>query len=115
AVISLSDLLTPWDVILKRVRFAAEADFVLAIYNPKSKGRQEQIEEIRKLLLEIRSPETPVGIVREALRGETPQVTISTLEGFTRQPIDMLTTVIIGSSQTRVIGSYMVTPRGYVL
>ncbi|WP_434510218.1 precorrin-3B C(17)-methyltransferase [Desulfitobacterium sp. AusDCA] len=115
AVISLSDLLTPWELILKRTRLAAEGDFVLAIYNPKSKGRQEQIEEIRKLLLEIRSPETPVGIVREALRGETPQVTISTLEEFTRLPIDMLTTVIIGSSQTKVIGPYMVTPRGYVL
>lgn len=115
AVISLSDLLTPWDIILKRARSAAEGDFVLAIYNPKSKGRQEQIEEIRKLLLEIRSPETPVGIVREALRGEAPQVTISTLEEFTSHPIDMLTTVIIGSSQTRVIGPYMVTPRGYVL
>lgn len=115
AVISLSDLLTPWELILKRTRLAAEGDFVLAIYNPKSKGRQEQIEEIRNLLLEIRSPETPVGIVREALRGETPQVTISTLEEFTRFPIDMLTTLIIGSSQTRVIGPYMVTPRGYVL
>lgn len=115
AVISLSDLLTPWEVILKRARLAAEGDFVLAIYNPKSKGRQGQIEEIRKLLLEIRSPETPVGIVREALRGESPQVTISTLEQFTSLPIDMLTTVIIGSSQTRVVGPYMVTPRGYVL
>lgn len=115
AVISLSDLLTPWELILKRTRLAAEGDFVLAIYNPKSKGRQEQIEEIRNLLLEIRSPQTPVGIVREALRGETPQVTISTLEKFTRFPIDMLTTLIIGSSQTRVIGPYMVTPRGYVL
>lgn len=115
AVISLSDLLTPWDVILKRARLAAEADFVLAIYNPKSKGRQGQIEAIRELLLEIRSPETPVGIVREALRGELPQVTLSTLEEFTREPIDMLTTVIIGSSQTKVIGPYMVTPRGYVL
>lgn len=115
AVISLSDLLTPWEVILKRARLAAEGDFVLAIYNPKSKGRQGQIEEIRKLLLEIRAPETPVGIVREALRGESPQVTISTLEKFTSLPIDMLTTVIVGSSQTRVIGPYMVTPRGYVL
>lgn len=115
AVISLSDLLTPWEVILKRARLAAEGDFVLAIYNPKSKGRQGQIEEIRRLLLEIRSPDTPVGIVREALRGETPQVALSTLDQFTSLPIDMLTTVIIGSSQTRVIGPYMVTPRGYVL
>jgi precorrin-3B C17-methyltransferase len=114
AVISLSDLLTPWEVILKRARLAAEGDFVLAIYNPKSKGRQDQIEQVRKVLLEYRSPETPVGIVKEALRGES-QVCISNLAEFTQLPIDMLTTVIIGNSQTRVVGSYMVTPRGYVL
>lgn len=114
AVISLSDLLTPWEVILKRARLAAEGDFVLAIYNPKSKGRQDQIERVREVLLEYRSPETPVGIVKEALRGES-QVFISNLAEFTHLPIDMLTTVIIGNSQTRVVGPYMVTPRGYVL
>jgi precorrin-3B C17-methyltransferase len=114
AVISLSDLLTPWEVILKRARLAAEADFVLAIYNPKSKGRQDQIERIREILLEYRAPETPVGIVREALRGES-KVVITTLAEFTQSPIDMLTTVIIGNSQTRVLGPYMVTPRGYIL
>lgn len=115
AVISLSDLLTPWEVILKRARLAAEGDFVLAIYNPKSKGRQDQIERIREILLEYRSPKTPVGIVREALRGEASQCIITNLEEFTKSPIDMLTTVIIGNSNTRVIGPYMVTPRGYVL
>lgn len=114
AVISLSDLLTPWEVIQKRVKLAAEGDFVMAIYNPKSKGRQDQIEWVRKAVLEYRSPETPVGIVREALRGES-GVIITTLEKFTQSPIDMLTTVIIGNSNTRVVGPYMVTPRGYVL
>lgn len=114
AVISLSDLLTPWEVIQKRVKLAAEGDFVMAIYNPKSKGRQDQIEWVRKAVLEYRSPETPVGIVKEALRGES-QVIISTLEEFTQSPIDMLTTVIIGNSNTRVVGPYMVTPRGYIL
>ncbi|MEL1134590.1 precorrin-3B C(17)-methyltransferase [Desulfitobacterium sp. THU1] len=114
AVISLSDLLTPWEVIQKRVMLAAEGDFVMAIYNPKSKGRQDQIEWVRKAVLEYRSPATPVGIVREALRGES-QVIITTLEDFTQSPIDMLTAVIIGNSNTRVVGPYMVTPRGYVL
>jgi len=114
AVISLSDLLTPWEVIQKRVKLAAEGDFVLAIYNPKSKGRQDQIEWVRQAVLAYRSPHTPVGIVREALRGES-QVIITTLEDFTKSPIDMLTTVIIGNSQTRLVGPYMVTPRGYIL
>lgn len=115
AVISLSDLLTPWEVIEKRVRLAAEGDFILAIYNPKSKGRTQHIETTREILLRYRSPETPVGLVREALRGEDSSVQITTLADFTNHPIDMLTTVIIGNSQTRILGPYMVTPRGYML
>ena len=115
AVISLSDLLTPWEVIEKRVRLAAEGDFILAIYNPKSKGRTKHIETLREILLRYRSPETPVGLVREALRGEESSVQITTLVDFTNHPIDMLTTVIIGNSQTRILGPYMVTPRGYML
>lgn len=115
AVISLSDLLTPWEVIEKRVRLAAEGDFILAIYNPKSKGRTQHIETTREILLRYRSPETPVGLVREALRGEESSVQITTLDDFTNHPIDMLTTVIIGNSQTRILGPYMVTPRGYML
>lgn len=114
AVISLSDLLTPWEVIQKRVKLAGEGDFVIAIYNPKSRGRQEHIEWVRETLLTYRDPQTPVGIVREALRGDS-QVIITTLEEFTQHPIDMLTTVIIGNSNTRVLGKYMVTPRGYKL
>ena len=113
AVISLSDLLTPWETIIRRVRLAAEGDFVLAIYNPKSSGRQEHIETVRQVLLEFRDPQTPVGIVREALRGDEAQEIVTTLAEFTNFPIDMLTTVIVGNSQTRSLGPYMVTPRGY--
>lgn len=115
AVISLSDLLTPWELIEKRVQLAAQADFVLAIYNPKSKGRTGQIERVREILLDYKNPATPVGLVREALRGEESSVLITTLDEFTGHPIDMLTTVVVGNSQTRCIGPYMVTPRGYHL
>ncbi len=115
AVISLSDLLTPWTVIESRVQLAAQADFVLAIYNPKSKGRTGQIERVREILLQYKDPGTPVGLVREALRGEESTFLITTLAEFTAHPIDMLTTVIVGNSQTRCIGRYMVTPRGYRL
>jgi len=115
AVISLSDLMTPWEVIEKRIRLAAEGDFILAVYNPKSKGRTQHIETMREILLRYRSSETPVGLVREALRGEESIMQITTLGDFTNHPIDMLTTVIIGNSQTRMIGPYMVTPRGYML
>lgn len=115
AVISLSDLLTPWDLIEKRVRLAAEGDFVLAIYNPRSMGRIEQIEIVRRILLDYHAPDTPVGVVREALRGEGSEFVLTTLGRFTEEKIDMVTTVIIGNSQTRIIGPYMVTPRGYHL
>lgn len=115
AVISLSDLLTPWEVITRRVHLAAEGDFVLAIYNPKSLGRVKQIEIVRQILLKYRKPDTPVGVVREALRGKESEIVITTLERFTDEKIDMVTTVIIGNSQTKVIGPYMVTPRGYNL
>ncbi|GAB6174689.1 precorrin-3B C(17)-methyltransferase [Paradesulfitobacterium aromaticivorans] len=115
AVISLSDLLTPWEIIERRVHLAAEGDFVIALYNPKSKGRTSQIERVREIILAHREPNTPVGIVREALRGTETLITISTLADFTKQDIDMLSTVIIGNSQTRKIGPYLVTPRGYHL
>jgi precorrin-3B C17-methyltransferase len=115
AVISLSDLLTPWEVIARRVELAAQGDFVVAIYNPKSHGRTTQIEDVRKIMLQYRAAETPVGLVREALRGSDSVVQVTTLENFTQHEIDMLYTVIIGNSQTRRIGPYMVTPRGYKL
>lgn len=114
AVISLSDLLTPWDVITKRVEMAAAADFVIALYNPKSKRRVSQIEAVRNILLKYRLPETPVGIVQQATRpGETK--VISNLTQFTHEYIDMFSLVIIGNSQTYIQAGRMITPRGYKL
>ncbi len=114
AVISLSDLLTPWELIKKRAAFAAQGDFVIALYNPKSHKRVEHIEEIRDILLKYKSAETPVGIVRGATR-ENESVVISDLENFTREEIDMFSLVIIGNSNTYVKDNFMITPRGYKL
>lgn len=114
AVISMSDLMTPWDKIEKRVRVAAEADFVIAIYNPKSIRRTEQIEKVREILLRHRPAATPVGVVRSVSRPDQ-EVVITTLDRFTEEKIDMFTTVIIGNSQTFRNGNYMITPRGYAL
>jgi len=114
AVISLSDLLTPWDLIEKRVRAAAEADFVIAIYNPKSTRRTQQIEKVREIVLQHRAPATPVGVVRSVTRADE-AVVITTLDRFTTEKIDMFTTVIIGNSQTFREGPFMITPRGYAL
>ena len=114
AVISMSDLMTPWPIIEKRVKAAAEADFVIAIYNPKSTRRTEQIEKVREILLQHRLADTPVGVVRSVSRPDQ-AVTISTLDRFTEETIDMFTTVIIGNSQTFRQGNRMITPRGYSL
>jgi adenosylcobyric acid synthase len=113
AVISLSDLLTPWALIRRRLEAAAAADFVVALYNPKSRGRTLQIVEAQELLRRHRAPETPVGIVRNACRpGE--EVTVTTLADFLAHDIDMFSIVIIGNSQTHVdAAGRMVTPRGY--
>ncbi|WP_432646712.1 precorrin-3B C(17)-methyltransferase [Mitsuokella sp.] len=112
AVISLSDLLTPWDLIKRRAEMAAAGDFVVALYNPKSKKRVHHIEEIREIMLKYRSPETPVGIVTAASRVEEHKV-ISTLADFTKEEINMFSLVIIGNSQTYVKEGWMLTPRGY--
>ena len=112
ASISLSDLLTPWELIRKRLEAAAMADFVVALYNPRSSKRVHQVEEAREILLSHRSAETPVGIVKSAMRdGET--VVITTLDHMLDYPIGMLTTILIGNSQTRLLAGRMVTPRGY--
>lgn len=112
AIISLSDLMTPLELIMKRVRLAAEGDFVIALYNPKSKTRTTYLAEAQKIILEHRSPETPVGIVRDAGReGETKQVT--TLGDLDKADVDMFSIVIIGNSQTYVSNGRMITPRGY--
>lgn len=112
AVISLSNLLTPWELIRKRAELAAEGDFVTALYNPKSKKRVQNIEEVREIFLKYRAPETPVGIVTAASR-ETQTKVISTLADFTKEDINMFSMVIIGSSKTYVKEGYMITPRGY--
>ena len=110
--ISLSDLLTPWEVILERVRAAAEADFVVSLYNPRSKGRDWQLGKAREVLLQHRSPDTPVGIVRDAYR-EGQEVGLTDLGSLRPEQVDMLTVVIVGSSRTEVRAGRMVTPRGY--
>lgn len=114
AVISLSDLMTPWEQIKKRARLAAEGDFVIAIYNPKSRGRATYLDQIRDIVLQYRKPETPVGIVRKAGRPGM-NWTISTLEKLPQEDVDMQSTVIIGNSNTYTAGGHMITPRGYKL
>ncbi len=112
AVISLSDRLTQWDLIEKRLEAAAMADFVTVLFNPKSMGRPEHINKARAIFLRHRSPDTPVGIVKSAMR-EDEKVIITTLKEMPHHDIDMQTTVIIGNSQTFIWNNYMITPRGY--
>jgi cobalt-precorrin 5A hydrolase/precorrin-3B C17-methyltransferase len=111
--VSLSDLLTPWEVIQGRVKAAAEGDFVLSLYNPRSKGRDWQLGKVKEILLQHRPPETPVGIVKDAYR-PTQQVLVTDLASLRPESVDMLTIVVVGSSQTRVVADRMVTPRGYL-
>ena len=110
--ISLSDLLTPWSVIRKRLEMAAAADFVVALYNPASGRRQRQIVEAQEILRKERVGETPVALVKSAYR-KLQTVELSDLDHFLDYEIGMLTTVIVGSSQTFMFEGYMVTPRGY--
>ena len=111
-VISLSDLLTPWETIQKRLELAAQGDFVIVLYNPKSKKRDWQLGAVRDLLLRHKDPGTPVGIVSRAMR-EGQATTVTTLEDLLTHPVDMQTIVIVGNSQTYTYGGYMITPRGY--
>ena len=128
-VISLSDLMTPWAKIEKRIVAAAEADFVTAVYNPKSNGRYWQLHRLKEIFLERRSSNTPVGFVRQAGREEQ-VVHVTTLKDFDPEDVDMFTVVIIGNSQSYVIEEsvecrvesvecreereyLMITPRGY--
>ncbi|MCL4475232.1 MAG: precorrin-3B C(17)-methyltransferase [Nitrospirae bacterium] len=112
ASISLSDRLTPWDLIEKRLDAAAVADFVIVLYNPKSKGRTEQISKAREIILRHRDPATPVGIVKGAMR-EKEVIIITDLRSMLDHEIDMQTTVVIGNSNTLVWNNVMITPRGY--
>ena len=111
--ISLSDLLTPWEKIEKRIKAAAEADFITAIYNPVSHSRFWQLMRMKELFLEIRSPETPVGIARQVGR-EAESTEVIQLKDLDASMADMFTVIIIGNSQTKKFGDRMITPRGYL-
>lgn len=113
ASVSLSDHLTPWHVIERRLIAAAEADFVLAIYNPRSKARANLLEKAREILVRYKSPETPVAIVRGAMR-EGEWVSLTRLKSIPFEEVDMQTVLIVGNSQTYLWSGWMVTPRGYL-
>lgn len=110
--ISLSDLLTPWPVIEKRIEAAASADFVIALYNPASGRRQRQIVRAKEIISKYRPKETPVGLVKSGYRHQQ-NVVLTNLDEFLEYEIKMLTTVIVGSTNTYMFEGYMVTPRGY--
>lgn len=114
AVISLSDLLTSWEVIERRLAAAAEADFVLVLYNPRSKGRAEHLQNALEIIKKYRDNSTPVGIVKDYGRADEKQI-ITTLALLLPEDVDMTTTVVIGNSQTKLLHGRMVTPRGYRL
>ena len=113
AVISLSDLMTPWELIRSKVEAATKADFVLVIYNPKSKKRDWQLDQVKNLIKKYRSKETPVGLVRNAMR-EGQFIHITTLGNLDESVVDMLSILIVGNSRTKIVGGKIVTPRGYM-
>jgi precorrin-3B C17-methyltransferase len=112
--ISLSDLLTPWKLIEKRLRLAAEGDFVICLYNPKSKGRPENLDNAVDIIKKYKDTSTPVGIVKNAKRKEE-KIKISSLEKLKEEEVDMTTMVVIGNSNTYTYKDYIITPRGYQL
>lgn len=112
ASISLSDLLTPWETIEKRLRLASEADFVIAIYNPRSKKRHDHLRKALNIIAESRGGSTPVGVVGRAYR-EGQDVRVATLETVDTESVDMQTILVVGNSATRLAGGRMLTPRGY--
>ena len=112
AAISLSDLLTPWEVIEKRLAAAAAADFVIVLYNPKSKKRDWQLQKAQQIMLEYRDKDTPVGIVARAMR-QNQDVQIVPLAKLHGAQVDMQTTVFIGNRASRHYLDFMITPRGY--
>jgi precorrin-3B C17-methyltransferase len=112
AAISLSDLLTPWEIIEKRLNAAAGADFVLALFNPKSQRRDWQLARAREILLVHRPGSTPVGIVHHAFRPGQ-EVALTTLEEMDVAKVDMFAIVIVGNATSRLVSSFIMTPRGY--
>lgn len=112
AAISLSDHLTPWALIEKRIRAAASADFVIVFYNPRSRTRPDLLDKALSILLEYRSPETPVGIVKKAMR-EGQEKIITKAGSISTKDVDMQTVIIVGNTRTYIWRGWMVTPRGY--
>lgn len=114
AVLSMSDLLVPWEIIIKRVEAAAQGDFVIVIYNPSSKKRIHQLQDTRKILLKYRKPSTPVAIIKGAFR-DSQSVVLTDLENLENHSdkLGMITTVIVGNSSTYNYKDLMINPRGY--
>ena len=114
AVLSMSDLLVPWEIIMKRVEAAAQGDFVIVIYNPSSKKRIHQLQDTRKILLKYRKPSTPVAIIKGAFR-DSQSVVLTDLENLENHSdkLGMITTVIVGNSSTYNYKDLMINPRGY--
>lgn len=113
ASVSLSDLLTPWPVIERRLEAALGADFVVVIYNPRSRRRADHLEKALAIAARHRGPDTPIGLVRQAYRPDQ-QVSVTPLSAFDPATVDMLSIVIIGNGATSMVGGRMVTPRGYM-
>ena len=113
AVISLSDHLTPWEVIEKRLDACSSADMVVCIYNPQSSQRSDYLERACQISLRHKAPDTKCGYVKNAYRGDTTEVAVCTLEELATRNVDMFTTVIIGNSATVIIDEKLVTTRGY--
>lgn len=112
ASISLSDLLTPWGIIEDRLEKASEADFVISLYNPRSKGRKDHLERAIEIIRKHRKGKTPVGIVRNSGRNDR-TITITNLEDMDYEIVDMLSVLIIGNSNTFIRDKKIITPRGY--
>jgi len=114
AVISLSDLLTPWEKIERRLELVSQGDMSIVFYNPQSQGRIEPLMKAYEIMMKHMNPDTLVGVVRQAGReGQT--YTITTLKDLLNCEIDMVTTVVVGNSATKIVGGKMVTARGYDL
>ncbi len=112
AAVSLSDLLTPWNTIARRLEAAAEADFVIVIYNPRSRRRQDNLDRACEIIRRHRPAQTPVGIVTGAMRANQ-RVSITTLADLPEAEVDMQTTLFVGNSATMIYRGFMITPRGY--
>ncbi len=110
--VSLSDLLTPWEIIEKRLEAAASADFVINIYNPKSKKRDWQLNRAMEIILKHRAGTTPVGIVTGAMR-ENQKVALCALQDLDKAEVGMQSIVIVGNNATFIYNDLMITPRGY--